>query len=230
MAISNWLIEERPREKLLARGANALSDAELLAILLRVGRKGSTAVDLARELLTSSGGLKNLLDSSLKQLCKHKGIGMVKYVQLQAALELARRQLQSALKHKDVLTNSAVTKDYLISRLRHHKQEVFACLFLDTRNQIICYEELFNGTINNASIHPREVVKRALAYNATAVILAHNHPSGIAEPSQEDKNITKLLTQALALVEIKVLDHIIVGDGCAVSLLEYDHKSFNITK
>ncbi len=230
MAINNWLIDERPREKLLARGANALSDAELLAILLRVGRKGSSAVDLARELLTAAGGLKNLLDSNQQQLCSHKGIGIAKYVQLQAALELARRQLQSTLKHKDVLTNSSITKYYLISRLSHHQQEVFSCLFLDTHNQVICYEELFHGTINNANIHPREVVKKALSFNAAAVILAHNHPSGIAEPSIEDKKITKLLVQALTLVEIKVLDHIIVGDGCAVSLLEYDPKSFNIIK
>jgi DNA repair protein RadC len=224
MTISNWLIDERPREKLLAKGPGALSDAELLAILLRIGRKGQTAVDLARELLSTFGGLKNLLEADQKTLCAHKGIGLAKYAQLQAPLEIIRRQLHKTLQHKDVLTNSQTTKYYLTSHLQHHKREVFACLFLDNRNQVICYEELFYGTINNSTVHPREVVKKALACNAAAVILAHNHPSGISEPSPEDKNITKLLAQALALVEIKVLDHIIVGDGCAVSLLEYDPK------
>ena len=224
MTITNWFIDERPREKLLAKGPGALSDAELLAILLRIGRKGSTAVDLARELLISFGGLKNLLDADQKTLCAHKGIGIAKYAQLQAPLEIIRRQLHKTLEHKDVLTNSEATKHYLTSHLHHHQREVFACLFLDNRNQVISYEELFYGTINQAQIHPREVVKKALACNAAAVIFAHNHPSGISEPSPEDKNITKLLAQALALVEIKVLDHIIVGDGCAESLLEYYPK------
>jgi DNA repair protein RadC len=224
MAITDWIIDERPREKLLAKGPGALSDAELLAILLSIGKKGSTAIDLARELLTAFGGLKNLLEADQKTLCTHKGIGPAKYAQLQAPLEIIRRQLQKTLEHKDVLTNSTATKYYLTSHLHHHKREVFACLFLDNRNQVICYEELFYGTINNSTVHPREVVKKALACNAAAVILAHNHPSGISEPSPEDKNITKILSRALALVEIKVLDHIIVGDGRAISLLEYDPK------
>lgn len=220
MTISNWLADERPREKLLAKGAVSLSDAELLAILLRIGCKGKTAVDLARELLSAFGGLRNLLAASQQELCSYSGIGITKYVQLQAALEITRRHLQGGLKHKDVLTHSADTKYYLASRLRDHKQEVFACLFLDNRNHIICYEELFYGTVNSSTVHPREVVRKALSFNAAAVILAHNHPSGVAKPSLADVLVTKQLVAALVLIDVRVLDHIIIGDGKAISLLE----------
>lgn len=222
MTITDWLADERPREKLLTKGATALSDAELLAILLRIGKKGKTAVDLARELLTTFGNLKNLLNATPKQLCKHSGIGLTKYIQLQAALEIARRQLQTTLQNKDVLTNSEDTKYYLVSQLCHHKQEVFACLFLNNRNHIICYQELFYGTINNSTVHPREVAKKSLELNAAAVILAHNHPSGVAKPSRADKSITRQLAKALALIDVKVLDHIIVGDKKAYSLFEHE--------
>ena len=222
MTITDWLVDERPREKLLAKGVTALSDAELLAILLRIGKKGKTAVDLARELLVAFGSLGNLLSATPKQLCKHSGIGLTKYIQLQAALEIARRQLQKTLQDKDVLTNSEDTKYYLASQLGYHKQEVFACLFLDNRNHIICYQELFYGTINNSTVHPREVVKKSLELNAAAVILAHNHPSGVAEPSYADKSITRQLAKVLALIDVQVLDHIIVGDGRVYSLLEYE--------
>jgi DNA repair protein RadC len=220
MTINDWLSNERPREKLLTKGTMALSDAELLAILLRIGKKGKTAVDLARELLTAFGGLRNLLTASQKDLCKYSGIGLTKYVQLQAALELARRQLQVNIAEKDVLSNSNDTKCYLASCLQQHKQEVFACLFLDNRNHIICYKELFYGTINKSTIHPREVVKKALDFNASAIILAHNHLSGIAEPSQADLCVTRQLVKTLALVDVRVLDHIIIGDGKIISLLE----------
>ncbi|KPJ67363.1 MAG: hypothetical protein AMJ43_03605 [Coxiella sp. DG_40] len=229
MTITDWLADERPREKLLAKGATALSNAELLAILLRIGKKGKTAVDLARELLTTFGNLKNLLNATSKQLCKHSGIGLTKYIQLQAALEIARRELQTTLQNKDVLTNSEDTKYYLVSQLCHHKQEVFACLFLDNRNHIICYQELFYGTINNSTVHPREVAKKSLELNAAAVILAHNHPSGVAEPSHADKSITRHLAKALTLIDVRILDHIIIGDGKAYSLLEYEPECLYFT-
>ena len=221
MTISAWLKDERPREKLLAKGALALSDAELLAILLRIGKKGQTAVDLARDLLAAHGGLRNLLVLSQRELCNHAGIGVAKYGQIQAALELARRHLQAFLDRKDVFVHSVATKRYLISRLRHHQQEVFACLFLDNRNCLICYEELFYGTINSSTIHPREIAKKALLHNAAAIIMAHNHPSGSAEPSQADKKITRQLLKALDLIEVRVLDHVIIGDGEPFSFTEY---------
>jgi DNA repair protein RadC len=222
MSINNWLTTERPREKLLAKGAAALSDAELLAILLRTGTKGKTAVDLARELLTTCGGLRKILESDFQKLKSYSGIGIAKFVQLQAALEIARRNLQENLQKKDALSNPAATKQYLCSQLRHHQQEIFACIFLDSHNQIIRYEELFFGTINSSNIFPREVVKKALSYNAAGVIFAHNHPSGIARPSNADKQITAKLIKALDLVDIKVLDHVIVGDVDCLSFVEHD--------
>ncbi len=221
MGINNWIETERPREKLLAKGAAALSDAELLAILLRVGKKGKTAVDLARDLLQAFGGLRNLFEIDQKTLCDYPGIGIAKYTQLQAALELARRRLYQNLAQKDVIDNSTDTKEYLIAQLRHHKQEVFACLFLDSQHHIICYEELFHGTIDNSTIYPREVLKKVLNYNATAVIFAHNHPSGIATPSDADRDITQHLKIALNMIDVSVLDHIIVGDGCTTSFAEH---------
>lgn len=212
MAISHWPSAERPREKLLARGADALSDAELLAIFLRTGVAGCSAVDLARQLLLDHGSLRGVLDADAADFCRRKGLGMAKFVQLQATLEIARRHFSENLAHGDCLTRPAQTVNYLRSRLRDYDYEVFACLMLDNRNRVITFRELFRGTIDGASVYPREVVKQALADNAAAVILAHNHPSGICEPSQADIRITECLRKALALVDIRVLDHVIIGD------------------
>ncbi len=220
MAITDWPADERPREKLLQRGPAALSDAELLAIFLRTGIVGKTAVDLARDLLEEHGSLRTLLDADQKQFCKSKGLGPAKYVQLQATLEMGRRHLDECLRRGHALTNPHDTRRFLTARLRDYPYEVFACLFLDTRHRVIQFEELFVGTIDGASVHPREVVKRALHHNAAAVILAHNHPSGIAEPSQADQHITHRLRDALNLVDIRVLDHFIVGDGELTSFAE----------
>ncbi len=212
MAIPHWPTAEKPREKLLSRGAAALSDAELLAILLRTGAAGATAVDLARSLLAEHGSLRALLGADAATLCRHKGLGRAKYAQLHAALELARRNLSENLAREDCLACPAQTVDYLRAALRDYAYEVFACLMLDNRNRVIALRELFRGTIDGASVYPREVVKQALADNAAAVILVHNHPSGVAEPSRADIAITDKLKQALALVDIRVLDHVIVGD------------------
>ncbi|MES9904516.1 MAG: DNA repair protein RadC [Sedimenticola sp.] len=220
MAIKDWPADERPREKLIQRGPAALSDAELLAIFLRTGVMGRTAVDLARDLLQEHNGLRNLLAADQRRFCSSHGLGPAKYVQLQATLEMGRRHLRETLQRNSTLTSPQQTRDYLQSRLSHHPNEVFACLFLDNRHRLIEYEELFQGTIDGAGVHPREVVRRALVHNAAAVILAHNHPSGVAEPSLADEKITKRLQQALALVDVRVLDHIIVGAGEMTSLAE----------
>ncbi|MDH5444292.1 MAG: DNA repair protein RadC [Gammaproteobacteria bacterium] len=220
MPITDWPLAERPREKLLAQGAAALSDAELLAIFLRTGVRGKTAVDLARDLLSEFGGLRQMLNAGQKAFCKHTGLGPAKYTLLQAVLEMGRRHLYETLQRGDSLTNPTATRDYLSARLRDIPHEVFACLFLDNRHRVICFEELFRGTINGASVHPREVVKKALHHNAAALILAHNHPSGIAEPSESDRQLTKKLQQALGLVDIRVLDHVVIGDGESVAFAE----------
>jgi len=219
-SIRDWPAGERPREKLLARGPGALSDAELLAIFLRTGVAGRTAVDLARELLQTFGGLRPLLEAERDRFCAHHGLGLAKFAQLQAVLEMARRHLQAELQRSDTLENPDATRRFLCSRLRHHPSEVFACLFLDNRHRVIVFEELFRGTIDGASVHPREVVRRALVHNAAAVILAHNHPSGVAEPSQADIRLTGRLAAALALIDVRVLDHFVIGDGDGVSLAE----------
>lgn len=220
MAITDWPTNERPREKLLQQGATALSDAELLAIFLRTGVSGSTAVDLARNLLSEYGSLRNLLAADQQRFCASHGLGQAKYVQLQAVLEISRRHLRETLQRGNALTSPQDTRNYLCARLRGYPNEVFACLFLDSRHRVIEYEELFRGTIDGASVHPREVVRRAMSHNAAALILAHNHPSGVAEPSQSDTHITQRLKDALALVDVRVLDHIIVGDGEMTSLAE----------
>jgi len=213
MPITDWPADERPREKLLTRGAAALSDAELLAIFLRTGVPGKTAVDLARDLLARFGGLRPLLQADLEQFCAARGLGQAKYTQLQAVMEMGRRHLSESLARGDALTSPDDTRRYLAARLRDYPFEVFACLFLDNRHRVIAFEELFRGTIDGASVHPREVVRRALTHNAAAVILAHNHPSGVAEPSRSDEAITRRLRDALALVDIRVLDHVVVGDA-----------------
>ncbi len=212
MAITDWPVDERPREKLLIRGANALSDAELLAIFLRVGVKGKTAVDLARELLQNFGSLRQLFDADAEKFCETHGMGEAKYVQLQAVLEMSRRYLAEKLRRGDPLNDPDAVRFYLTSKLRDYRFEVFSCLFLDTRHRVIEYEELFKGTIDGASVHPREVVRRALYHNAAAVIFAHNHPSGVAEPSQADERITGKLKDALNLIDVRVLDHFVIGD------------------
>lgn len=220
MPIAEWPDQEKPREKLLQKGAGSLSDAELLAIFLRTGTRGKTAVDLARELLTGHDGLRGLLDSDPRSLQQCLGLGTAKVVQLKAALELGRRYLEATLRRGATLTSPAATRDYLTARLRAYPHEVFACLFMDNRHQVIEYEELFSGTIDGASVHAREVVKRALYHNAAATIFAHNHPSGVAEPSGADRAITRRLREALALVDIRVLDHFVIGDGEVVSFAE----------
>jgi DNA repair protein RadC len=218
--ISSWPDTEKPREKLLTAGATLLSDAELLAVLLRSGTRGKTAVALARDLLTRFGGLRGLFSARRADLCDIRGVGPGKYAQLQAAVELGRRQLAEPLKRDGPLTSPTAVREFLHARLRDRPYEVFCCLYLDNRNRLIMFEELFRGTIDGASVHPREVVRRALEHNAAALILAHNHPSGIAEPSQADEIITRRLKSALGLVDIRVLDHLIVGDGETVSFAE----------
>ncbi len=220
MAITDWPHNERPREKLLERGPEALSDAELLAIFLRTGVNGKTAVDLARDLLGAFGGLRNLLSAGRQEVCATAGLGLAKYAQLQAALEIGRRHLAERLLRGAVLTSSNDTKEYLQAMLRDREHEVFSCLFLDNRHRVLAFEELFRGTLNGTAVYPREVIKRAIRHNAAAVILVHNHPSGVAEPSRADELLTVRLKEALALVEVKVLDHVVVGDGEMVSFSE----------
>ncbi len=212
MPISDWPTDERPREKLLLKGADSLSDAELLAIFVRTGVRGKSAVDLARDLLSDYGSLRTLLTSTQSEFCSHKGLGSAKYAQLQAVLEMARRHLGENLKREQCLTNPSDTRIYLQSLMRDYSFEVFGCLMLDNKHRVIVFRELFKGSINSASVYPREVVKQALADNAAAVILAHNHPSGVAEPSRSDIQITQRLMQALELVDIRVLDHLVIGD------------------
>ena len=220
MPISDWPEQERPREKLLSKGAASLSDAELLAIFLRTGLQGKTAIDLSRDLLTEFDSLRGIVEADSRSFCQIRGLGLAKYSQIQAAIELGKRYLQENLGEKDVLSSPNDTKNFLLAQLRAYQHEVFACLFLDNRHQIISFDEMFKGTIDGASVYPREVVKQALARNAAAVIFAHNHPSGVAEPSLADKNITQRLQEALKLVDIRVLDHFIIGDNTAVSFAE----------
>ena len=212
MAITDWPAENRPREKLLAQGSAILSDAELLAIFLRTGVRGKSAVDLAADLIRDFGNLRNMLQADQISFCKHLGLGSAKYAQLQAVLEMARRYLGESLQRGEPLTSPQITRQFLSQKLRDYSHEVFAVLFLDQRHRVICFEELFRGTIDGASVYPREVVKQSLLHNAAAVIFAHNHPSGVAEPSQADQHITRRLQDALALIDVRVLDHFVVGD------------------
>lgn len=212
MPITDWAIEDRPREKLLMRGAEVLTDAELLAIFLRTGIKGKTAVDLARDILHDSGGLRELLSADEGQFCQSKGLGQAKYVQLKAVVEMSRRYLEEKITRGDALSDVNAVRNYLCHQLRGYPYEVFACLFLDNKHRVIEYEEMFRGTIDSASVHPREVLRRSIHHNAAAVIFAHNHPSGVAEPSQADHRITDRLKDALGMVDVRVLDHFIIGD------------------
>jgi DNA repair protein RadC len=220
MAIRDWPENERPREKLLEKGAAALSDAELLAVLLRTGTPGHSALDLARDVLKNFSSLRALIASDRKRFCAEPGLGPTRFAELQAAIEIARRQLAEALRVGPSLASPRATRDYLSARLRDLEHEVFCCLYLDKRHRLIQFEEMFRGTIDGASVHPREIVKAALQRNCAAIIIAHNHPSGIAEPSQADELITQRVKEALALVDIRLLDHIIIGDGATVSLAE----------
>jgi DNA repair protein RadC len=213
MGIGQWQTGEAPREKLLERGVQALSDAELLAVMLRTGYKNCSALELARDLLEQFGGLGGFLrvDRDLMLACP--GIGVAKYAQLRAALELARRQALQAARASDVLSSPDQTLRFLQHHLGGHNREVFCCIFLDSQHQVLCCEDLFFGTLDGAAVYPREVATRALQYRAAAVIFGHNHPSGIAEPSNADQRITKRLCAALGLLDIRVLDHVIVGRG-----------------
>ena len=221
MAITDWPEDERPRERLLAQGAAALSDAELLALFLRVGVKGQSAVDLARTLIGHFGSLNRLFSASLAEFSAIPGMGPAKYAQLQAVLEMSRRALAEAMKQDSLLNTPDTVRDYLRLHLAGLRHEVFFALWLDAQNRLIAAEELFRGTLTQASVYPREVVKKALAHNAAAVVLAHNHPSGVAEPSSADSQLTRELKQALALVDVRVLDHFIVaGNASPLSFAE----------
>jgi DNA repair protein RadC len=212
MAITDWPAAERPRERLLGEGADSLSDAELLAIFLRTGVRGKSAVDLARELLTRFGSLRQLLAARRDEFCDAPGLGDAKFAQLQAVLEMSRRHLFEQLERGTALLSPEDTSQFLRARMRDLPHEVFAVLFLDNRHRVIAFEEMFRGTIDGASVHPREVVRRSLQHNAAALILCHNHPSGVAEPSQADRRITARLRDALGLIDVRVLDHLIIGD------------------
>ncbi|MNF85270.1 hypothetical protein D3C84_676580 [compost metagenome] len=221
MSIRDWPAAERPREKLLEQGSASLSDAELLAIFLRTGVAGKSAVDLARHLLQQFGGLRMLLEADKQTFGRQLGLGPAKFAQLQAVLEMARRHLAEHLRRDSVLKSPIEVRNYLKAMLRHEPHEVFGCLFLDSKHRVLAFETLFRGSIDTTSVHPRQVVKRALAHNAAAVILCHNHPSGHVEPSQADRVLTKLLQEVLGMIDVRVLDHFIVGDGDPLSMAEY---------
>ena len=218
MAIHDWPKNERPQEKLLDRGAAALSDAELLALFIRSGTKNKSAVEIGRDLLLEYGSLRRILTADQKQLCMAEGLGPVRYAALQAAMEIGRRYLDQSLRKQGPLSSPEQASDFLTHQLRDRQQEVFAVIYLNARHHVIDYRELFVGTLNGASVHPREVVKSVLKANASAVILAHNHPSGVAEPSDADANITLRLRESLALIDVRLLDHLVIGDGEYVSM------------
>lgn len=215
---------EQLRDKLLSQGAQALSDAELLALFLKTGTGSGankrTAEETAQQLLDQFGSLRALLRAPKTQFCEVAGLGEARYASLQAVLEMTRRHLKETLQKSEALTNPTATFNYLRLQLRDYPHEVFACLWLDNQHRVITLDKLFRGSITSASVYPREVVKAALHHNAAAVIFAHNHPSGVAEPSQADIDITKELKQALALIDVRVLDHIVVGDGQQTSLAQ----------
>lgn len=220
MHIRDWPLHERPREKLLARGAAFLSDAELLAIFLGSGQRGQSAVDTGRHLLHEKNGLRGLLDLSANELAKLKGLGPARACALIAALELGARHLALRLERGEALTDPRKAGEYFARRLRSLPHEVFACMFLDNQHQLLAYEELFTGSLDGAEVHPREVLKNCLKYNAAAVIFGHNHPSGNPQPSAADRAVTARLKQALALLDIRCLDHFIIGDGPPTSMAE----------
>lgn len=212
MPITDWPLEDRPREKLLNKGEEALTDAELIAVILKTGTQGKTALDIAKHLLSEHGSLKKLCHLSPTEFTQLHGMGAAKYASLKAAIELGRRCFSENVPIGSKLNSSRLTQQFLAEKMRNHTNEVFGCLFLTSNFRLISFEELFHGTINEASIYPREIVKRGLAHNAAKVILVHNHPSGQASPSLADKEVTETIKQALALVDIQVIDHIVVGN------------------
>jgi DNA repair protein RadC len=220
VAIKDWPEGERPRERLLEQGPASLTDAELLAVILRTGTAGRSALDLGREALARFGGLSGLLAAPTDRLIALEGLGPAKSAQLQAVLELARRSLREEVQHATALSSPDKVRAYLRLTLSSRPHEVFMALFLDSQNRLIVADELFRGTLSQTSVYPREVVKRALAVNAGAVIFAHNHPSGVAEPSRSDELLTTSLKQALALVDVRVLDHLIVAGSNVLSFAE----------
>lgn len=220
LGIKDWPVSERPREKLLRKGPQALSDAELVALFVRSGTRDRNAVDLARSAIVTTGGLRGLLELGREDLCRLPGFGPARYVELQACLEIGRRHLATPLDRGKPIASPGDTTRFLTSKLRHLPFETFTCLFLDNRHRVIEFEEMFRGTIDGAKVYAREVVRRALEHNAAAVIFAHNHPSGLAEPSKADLILTDSLVSALGLVEVRVLDHFIIGDGECVSFAE----------
>ncbi|OIM99171.1 hypothetical protein BFR57_00915 [Idiomarina sp. MD25a] len=220
MSVKSWPESERPREKLQQLGASALSDAELLAILIGSGCRGLDVVTFARQLLVQFNGIGPLLTSSNEQLMAVKGLGPARINQLQVVLELSKRYLAWQLSRRDGFTEPSMVKEYLSTQLRHQRREVFALLLLDSQHRLLRYEELFYGTINAAPVYPREVLKLVMQHNAAAVILAHNHPSGVAEPSQADKRVTERLQKALSLIDVALLDHFVIGSGDPVSFAE----------
>ena len=220
MAINDWPEDDRPREKLLSKGPGSLSDAELLAIFLRTGTKGQSAVDLARTLLAKFNSLAGLIGASHEDFCAVPGLGSAKYAQLQAATELSRRALAAEIKSGINLSSPTAVRDFLRLSIQNRQVEVFVGLFLDAQNRVIAVEELFSGTLTQTSVFPREVVRRALHNNAAGVIFAHNHPSGVAEPSHADETLTHALKEALALIDVRVLDHFVVGRGTTLSFAE----------
>jgi len=220
MAINDWPTDDRPREKLLAKGPGSLSDAELLAIFLRTGTLGKSAVDLARALLAKFGSLAGLIAATREEFCALPGLGDAKYAQLQAATELIRRALAAEIKSGINLSSPTAVRDFLRLSIQSRQIEIFMGLFLDAQNRVIAAEELFSGTLTQTSVFPREVVRKALHYNAAAMIFAHNHPSGVAEPSHADETLTHALKEALALIDVRVLDHFVIGRGATLSFAE----------
>ena len=219
-SIKQWPKQERPREKLIQQGANSLTDSELLAIFLRTGCKGVDVVTLSRQLLTDFGSLRALFSASETDFCLHKGLGQAKYVQLQAILEMSCRYLQEPLMKGDPLTSAAQTQQFLSAKMRDYPYEVFAALLLDSQHRVIRFHEFFFGTINSASVYPRVIVQKVLQENAAAIILVHNHPSGDSTASESDRKITEKLVNTLGLIDVKVLDHFIIGDGKYTSFAE----------
>jgi len=215
-----WPEGDRPREKLLKKGAGSLSDSELLAIFLRTGTHGKNVIELSREIIQHFGGLKGLLAASEKEFCSIKGLGRAKYVQLQACLEMSQRHIEEEIALQDAIENPQQVKQYVQSRLTGKPNEIFAVMFLNNQHQVLAFEELFFGTVNASSVHPRVVVQRCLAHNAAAVIVTHNHPSGIAEPSLSDIDITQTLKSALNLIDVRLLDHLVVASHQVTSLAE----------
>lgn len=222
-SIKSWPVGERPRERLQAQGPKALSDAELLAILLGRGVPGLSAVDIARDLLSEFGGVRGVFNADARELEGQAGVGPGKAALLIAARECCRRMHEQRLAPGRLIGSPADSTNFLKAHLRDKPHEVFCCLFLDNRHRVLAFDEMFRGTIDSTTVYPREVVQQALRRNAAAVILAHNHPSGVAEPSEADRLITRRIRDALELVDIRLLDHFIVGDGACVSLASRGH-------